>query len=153
MIPTISIKQVTYFSDQDLENIIKILSNSNDAEIKFVIYFEENGKEVYLKLHGSTMKNMYFKPCDTNIATISCIIDGKNIGNFDSISEICTIEKDNTMEDRVARLRIAINNAMSMKEINDIKSNIEGSFDIAFDGSRFMNYLNEGKIEILNTKE
>ena len=153
MIPTISIKQVTYFSDQDLENIIKVLSNSNDTEIKFVIYFEEDGKEVYLKLHGSTRNNMYFKPCDTNIATISCLIDSKNIDIFDDISEICTIDKDNIMEDRIARLRIAITNAMSMKGINDIKSSIKGDFDIVFDGSKFMNDLSEGKVEILNVKE
>ena len=154
MIPTISIKQVTYFSDRDLENVINILSNSNEVEIKYVIYFEEDGKEIYLKLHGSTKNSMYFKPCNTNIANIVCIIHGTNVDTFGKpISEICIINKDNFMEERVSCLKMTISKAMTAKGIDDIKSDIKGSFDIVFDGSKFMNDLSEGKIETLDIKE
>ena len=153
MIPVINIKQVTYFSDQDLENMVNILSNSNTVEIKYVIYFEEDGKEVYLELHGSTRNNMYFKPCDTNLANVTCLISAKNIDIFYNTTELCVINKDDSMEERVSRLKRAISNVILMKGIDDIKSSIKGSFDIVFDGSKFMNDLSEGKVEIFNIKE
>ena len=153
MIPVIDIKQVTYFSDQDLESIIKILSNSNTAEIKYVIYFEENGKEVYLTLYGSTKESMYFKPCDTNKVNVACIISGKNVDTFgDSASESCILTKDDSMKDNVDLLKRTISDIMMMRGIDDIKGSIRGSFDIVFDGSKFMKDLSEGKIEIFNDK-
>lgn len=144
MIPTVNIKQVTYFSDLDLENMIIILSNSNTVEIKYVIYFEENGKEVYLTLHGSTKESMYFKPCDTNKVNIACIISAKHIDTFgDSASELCIFTKTDPMKENVDLLKRTISDIMMMRSIDDIKNSIKGSFDIVFDGSKFINDLSE----------